>query len=69
LKNVSTIKISTLRHGNNKKVMLKQRFSIICDADFEFVEGQKEDMLDRLAAKLEKTRAELKLLFADLQTY
>lgn len=49
--------------------MLKRRFSILCDADFDFKEGQKESMLDGLSVKLMKTRAELELLFAELQTY
>lgn len=49
--------------------MLKQRFSILTDADFVFKEGEKECMLNQLASKLKKTRAELKLLFAELQTY
>ena len=49
--------------------MLKRRFSNLSDSDFEFEEGQRENMLDKLAIKLKKTRAELKLLFAELQTY
>lgn len=49
--------------------MLKQRFSTLLDTDFEFGEGQREKMLDRLSKKLKKTRLELKLLFDELQTY
>jgi len=57
------------RSWREQKVMLKQRYSILIDSDFEFIEGQKEGMLDRLSLKLNKTREELKLLFAELQTY
>ncbi len=57
------------RSWREQKVMLKRRFSILCDADFDFKEGQKESMLDGLSVKLMKTRAELELLFAELQTY
>ena len=57
------------RSWREQKVMLKQRFYILCDMDFEFKEGEKEGMLDRLSVKLKKTREELKLLFAELQTY
>ena len=57
------------RSWREQNVMLKQRFSILCDMDFEFKEGEKEGMLDRLSVKLKKTREELKLLFAELQTY
>ena len=57
------------RSWREQKVMLKQRFPILSDADFEFKEGQKEGMLDRLSLKLKKTRSELNLIFAELQTY
>ena len=58
-----------LRSWREQKAMLKQRFSNLSDKDFEFKEGQKEGMLDQLSIKLEKTREELKLIFAELQTY
>jgi len=56
-----------IRSWREIKVMLKWRYDVLGDADFEFEEGHKEHMLDRLASKLEKTRSELELLFADLQ--
>jgi len=49
--------------------MLKQRFTILLDLDFEYPEGQKEQMMESLSKKLEKTRSELDLIFAELQTY
>lgn len=58
-----------IRSWREQKVMLKRRFPILNDEDFHYEEGEKETMLDRLAAKLEKTRAELELLFAELQRY
>lgn len=57
------------RSWREQKAMLKNRFSILSDDDFEFQEGQKENMLDRLSIKLKKTREELNLLFMELQTY
>jgi hypothetical protein len=57
------------RSWREQKVMLKRRFSNLLDSDFEFEEGQKESMLDVLSQKLKITREELKLLFAELQTY
>lgn len=57
------------RSWREQKAMLKKRFSILSDADFEFQEGQKENMLDGLSIKLQKTREELNLLFMELQTY
>ena len=50
-------------------MMLKQRFTILLDLDFEYPEGQKEQMMESLSKKLEKTRPELDLIFAELQTY
>ncbi|MDR7129689.1 hypothetical protein J2X69_002034 [Algoriphagus sp. 4150] len=57
------------RSWREQKVMLKQRYSILNDADFEFQEGQREGMLEKLSQKLKKTKDELQLLFAELQTY
>ncbi len=57
------------RSWREQKVMLKRRFDVLDDSNFEFEEGQKESMLDKLAKKLHKTRSELALLFAELQTY
>lgn len=57
------------RSWREQKIMLKRRFTILNDEDFEFEEGQEEGMMDKLSAKLKKSREELALLFADLQTY
>jgi len=57
------------RSWREQKVMLKQRFTILLDLDFEYPEGQKEQMMESLSKKLEKTRSELDLIFAELQTY
>ena len=57
------------RSWREQKVMLKRRFTILCDSDFEYKEGKREGMLNKLARKLKKSRAELESLFAELQTY
>lgn len=57
------------RSWREQKVMLKRRFEVLRDSDFEFEEGKRENMLDGLARKLRMTRGELKRLFAELQTY
>jgi hypothetical protein len=49
--------------------MLKRRFPVLDDEDFTFEEGNKETMLKRLEAKLNKSKAELESLFAELQLY
>ncbi len=62
-------KMNITRSWKEQKVMLKRRFSFLSDGDFDFKDGQKEAMLDNLAVKLKKTRTELEVLFAELQTY
>lgn len=57
------------RSWREQKVMLKRRFAILSDFDFEYKDGKRESMLDRLSTKLKKSRAELDSLFAELQTY
>lgn len=47
--------------------MLKWRFSILSDEDFEYVEGQKEEMFARLRDKLGKSKEELDRILAELQ--
>ena len=49
--------------------MLKRRFSFLTDEDFEFEEGKRELMMEKLSEKLKKNRNELRLLFEELQTY
>jgi hypothetical protein len=61
--------MNILRSWREQKIMLKRRFSILRDEDFDHEDGNKEDMLRRLEAKLCKTRVELESLLAELQQY
>ncbi|MEQ8361342.1 MAG: general stress protein CsbD [Cyclobacteriaceae bacterium] len=61
--------MNILRSWREQKAMLRQRFSNLTDDDFKFEIGEKDTMLEKLSAKLNKTRAELDLLFAELQKY
>jgi hypothetical protein len=56
-----------LRSCREQKILLKRRFPILEDQDFDFQEGYRESMLDKLSAKLSKTRSELETIFAELQ--
>lgn len=49
--------------------MLKMRFPILSDEDFSLENRDKDSMLTKLAAKLNKSREELERLFAELQLY
>ncbi|HCM76509.1 MAG TPA: general stress protein CsbD [Cytophagales bacterium] len=61
--------MNILRSWREQKAMLRQRFAHLTEEDFEFKNGEKETMLNKLSAKLNKTRLELDLLFAELQQY
>jgi hypothetical protein len=61
--------MTILRSWREQKIMLKQRYPFLNDEDFVFEDGKKETMLKRLQAKLNKSAAELELLFAELQLY
>ncbi|MBW3467217.1 hypothetical protein [Arthrospiribacter ruber] len=56
-----------LRSWREQKVLLKRRFPVLEDQDFDFQEGYREIMLEKLSAKLSKTRSELEKIFAELQ--
>jgi hypothetical protein len=61
--------MNILRSWREQKIMLKRRFPVLNDEDLTYEEGNKESMLKRLEAKLDKTREELESLFAELQLY
>jgi uncharacterized protein YjbJ (UPF0337 family) len=51
---------------NEKKVKLKQKFTILMDNDLSFKEGNKEEMFLKLQNKLGKTKEELLKIIAGL---
>ncbi len=61
--------MNIVRSWREQKVMLKRRFPILSDEDFVFEKDERENMLVRLEAKLNKSRIELESLFAELQLY
>lgn len=56
-----------LRSWREIKIMLKWRFSILTDGDFDYEEVHREKMLDQIANKLNKSRSDLEILFTELQ--
>jgi hypothetical protein len=59
--------MNLLRSWREQKILLKRMFSNLTDEDFVYEEGEKESMLERLGAKLGKSKAELELVFAEIQ--
>lgn len=69
LNNLYLAVMDIVRSWREQKIMLKRRFPVLSDEDFLFEQGNRENMLIKLAMKLNKSRLELELLFAELQTY
>jgi hypothetical protein len=61
--------MNIVRSWREQKVMLRRRFPYLMEEDFEYEEGQKEGMMEKLALKMKKTRQELESIFAELQLY
>lgn len=61
--------MAIVRSWREQKVMLKRRFPVLDDEDFQYEGGDRESMLTKLEEKLNKTRVELESLFAELQLY
>jgi hypothetical protein len=61
--------MNILRSWREQKIMLKRRFPNLDDEDFLMEDGNKESVMKRLEAKLNKTAQELEALFAELQLY
>lgn len=61
--------MNIVRSWREQKIILKTWFPVLRDEDFLFEPGEKENMLDRLADKLSKSRTELEIVFSELQRY
>jgi len=61
--------MNLLRSWREQKILLKRMFSNLTDEDFLYEEGKKEFMLERLCAKLGKSKTELELIFAQIQLF
>lgn len=59
--------MNILRSWREQKILLKRRFPFLLEEDFLFEEGKKESMLEKLQLKLGKSRAELEVIFAEIQ--
>lgn len=59
--------MNIIRSWREQKILLKRRFPFLSDDDFLFEEGNRDSMLGKLQEKLGKTKAELELIFAEIQ--
>ena len=59
--------MNILRSWREIRVMMKHRFPVLTDMDFNIINDDKESTLERLAHKLQKSRSELDQLLSDLQ--
>jgi uncharacterized protein YjbJ (UPF0337 family) len=51
--------ITTKGNWNEQKAKLKQKFINLTDADLHYEEGKREEMMENLSIKLNKTKQEL----------
>ena len=51
---------------NEQKTKLKTQFPTLTDADLQYENGKKDEMLERIQTKLGKTKEELNTLIATL---
>ena len=49
-----------------KKAKLKEKFSTLTDADLQYENGKKDEMMDKIQIKLGKTKDELAAIIAAL---
>jgi len=59
--------VSIVRSWREQKILLKRLFPTLSDEDFLFENENRENMLQRLQVKLNKSREELDLIFVKLQ--
>jgi uncharacterized protein YjbJ (UPF0337 family) len=62
MKNITELK----GNWNETKGKLKQKFAMLTDSDFLFLEGKQDELLGRLQARLGKTNEEIKKIISDL---
>ncbi len=60
--------MNILRSWREQKILLKRLFPILSDEDFVFEDGNKESMFKKLQEKLGKSKPELEMNFAEIQS-
>ncbi len=51
---------------NQIKGKLKQKFAMLTDDDFTFIDGKKDEMLGKIQVKVGKTKAEFEKIIAEM---
>ena len=54
------------RNWTEQKPKLKEKFSTLTDADLQYENGKKDEMMDKIQIKLGKTKDELAAIIAAL---
>ncbi|HOZ69978.1 MAG TPA: general stress protein CsbD [Chitinophagaceae bacterium] len=66
MKNTDGTSLAEAGSWEDMKNKLKAKFSWLTDADLQYTEGKKEEMMNRLQIKIGKTKDELNKIFAGL---
>jgi len=64
--NSTTTPIQVKGNWNEQKTKLKAKFSTLTDADLQYEKGKKDEMLNKVQAKLGKTKEELATIISAL---
>jgi len=60
--------MNILRSWREQKILLKRIFPNLSDEDLILEDGNKESMLKKLEVKLGKSKPELEMIFAEIQS-
>lgn len=66
MSNSITNHVPVLPTWKEKKAKLKAKFTILTDADLNYEDGKKDEMLNKVQVKLGKTKEELAKIIAAL---
>jgi uncharacterized protein YjbJ (UPF0337 family) len=62
----STTSVPVEKNWNEQKAKLKAKFTKLVDADLRYLDGKKDEMMNKLQIKLGKTKDELSKIIAAL---
>ena len=66
MENTTTVTVPVTGNWKEQKDKLKAKFSVLTDADLNYAETQKDEMLGKIQAKVGKTKEEFATIIAAL---
>ena len=66
MENVTKTATPAVANWSEQKTKLKAKFSMLTDAELQFADGKKDEMMTKLQTKLGKTKEELAKIISSL---